>query len=289
MPPPQPITTTPAPNLTPTHCTNTTPLPHHTTHPTGCLITTTPNDTAQTHPTNQATPLTEPAVFCDNNPANVWVFNRTSACIHDRTTTYLEQDPKTGATLGSAGLAITQLTQLNPQSAAWTETISLTMTSASGQVSQLNANLTGTCTPSCAASSGDAFGGNDTLTNGTTLTGTINLSDNPATGAEDLDEGQFVLHITQPGTVPTNPNVSFGDQVQIRCDDALTSDAVLDISNTTTQTLADPQTSPPAASILEQCPPSSYPSPPTAQPPPSRGHRSAATPTPGASIPPENH
>jgi hypothetical protein len=191
----------------------------------GCLTPSAPSAKAGNDAkTEVATPQVGEPTPCDNLAASQWWYNRTLACIHGETTTYTEYDLKDGAILGSAILSLNQVIEPNPASTTWTEEVSLTMTAAEGQVTVLNANLIDTCTSPCTTTGTDAFHGNDEVFEGETLFGTVEFEDVPASGTQNLTTGQNLLTVLQPGTEPLNPEVSWNDGLQVRCDDTLSSD-----------------------------------------------------------------
>lgn len=195
--------------------------------PIGCLSPSTPSAVAGKGATAEvAIPQVGESTPCDDLAANEWWYNRTLACIHDETTTFTEYDSEDGAVLGTAVLSLDQVIEPNSASTAWTEQVSLTMTAAEGEVSVLDASLVDTCTSPCTTTGTDAFDGDDEVTDGETLLGSVQFEDSPASGTQNLTLGENLLTVLQPGTDPINSEESWNDSLQVRCDDSLSSDIV---------------------------------------------------------------
>jgi hypothetical protein len=202
----------------------------------GCLTPSTPSASAKagTHAeinsvraqAGAVSPQGGEATPCDSLAAGQWWYNRTLACIHGETSTFTEYDAKDGAVLGTAVLSVNQVIEPDPASTAWTEEVSLTMTEAEGQVTILEASLVDTCSSPCTTSGTDVFAGADEVTEGETLYGTVEFEDVPEVGTQNLVTGTNVLTVLQPGTVPIDSEATWTDGLQVRCDDALSSDTI---------------------------------------------------------------
>ncbi|MER6394280.1 hypothetical protein ABT236_38240 [Streptomyces sp. NPDC001523] len=124
--------------------------------------------------------------------------------------------------LGSAILYVSSSATLNPRSGRWDEELLVEATQFSDRVTSVNVAADVTCTSKCTTVQSSPWTGSRTLTDGQVASGIVKYSEIPATGSEDRTKVGYSLKITQAGTNPTKPTVTWSNPREIRCDSATT-------------------------------------------------------------------
>ncbi|MCF0077648.1 DNA/RNA non-specific endonuclease [Streptomyces lomondensis] len=156
---------------------------------------------------------------CDiTNPGN-YSYERFSYCVTGINVTYILRDSR-GLEIGRGTLAVSTGADLSATATTWSEQVTATMTSASGDVTALNAKFRASCDAGCTATkTAPWYGGAITL--GQTLTGTVTYSSPRTTGSAASFYTSYAMYVTSPGATVTDPNASWKNARQIRCDDAV--------------------------------------------------------------------
>jgi hypothetical protein len=162
-----------------------------------------------------------PAVWCDNQKAGTWVYDRAQACVHDIPLTVESVDSKTGATLGTAFLTSTQQIDLNPKSTSWLEAVWVTYESATGNLigSPIQISFASSCTSPC-SSSGQAWPGTETLVQGQTVNGSFDYTDQPGLSWNNSTI-TYTMTMAIPSQIPVIPVSSWLGPTAIRCDNVV--------------------------------------------------------------------
>ncbi|MFH9561803.1 hypothetical protein ACH4NR_37300 [Streptomyces globisporus] len=124
--------------------------------------------------------------------------------------------------LGSAVLYVSSSATLNARSGNWNEEFLVEATQFSGRVTSVNVAAGVTCTSKCTTTQSSPWTGARALTDGQVASGTVKYRDAPATGSEDRTKVGYTLKVTQTGTTPTKPTVTWSNPREIRCDSATT-------------------------------------------------------------------
>lgn len=158
---------------------------------------------------------------CTITDPGYWHFERLSYCLREMTVNFTLRGEQQQV-LGTAILYVSSSATLNARSGEWREEIMVEATQYTQQVTSLNIAATALCTSTCKATDEHPWNGNWTLTDGQTALGSVTYSDVPAVGVADSATVKYNLYITQPGTIPTLPNVDWSNPRVVRCDSALT-------------------------------------------------------------------
>jgi hypothetical protein len=166
-------------------------------------------------------PEAAPAVWCDNQKAGTWVYNRTQACVHDIPLTVESVDAKTGATLGTAFLTSTQQIDLNPKSTSWLEAVWVTYVSSTGALTgaPIQISFDSSCTSPC-TSSGPAWPGAETIVQGQTVNGSFDYTDQPGLSWNNLTI-TYTMTMAILSQDPIKPISSWLGPARIRCDNVI--------------------------------------------------------------------
>ncbi|GAB2813974.1 hypothetical protein GCM10027073_52750 [Streptomyces chlorus] len=133
--------------------------------------------------------------------------------------TYILRDSN-GLEIGRGTLAVSTSADLSATATTWSEQVTVTMTSAVGDVIALNAKFRASCDAGCTATkTAPWYGGGLTL--GQTLTGTVTYSSPQTTGSSASFFTSYAMYVTSPGATATDPNASWKNARQIRCDHAV--------------------------------------------------------------------
>ncbi|WP_245685457.1 DNA/RNA non-specific endonuclease [Streptomyces yerevanensis] len=156
---------------------------------------------------------------CDITSPGNYNYERFSYCVNGINVTYILRDSK-GVEIGRGVLEVSTGGDLSPTATTWSEQVSVTMTSAVGDVTALNAKLRASCDAGCTATkTAPWYGGNITL--GQTLTGNVTYSSPQTTGSSASFYTAYAMYVTSPGATATDPNASWKNSRQIRCDNAV--------------------------------------------------------------------
>lgn len=156
---------------------------------------------------------------CDITNPGSYSYERFSYCVSGINVTYILRDSN-GREIGRGTLAVSTSADLSATATTWSEQVTVTMTGAFGDVSALNAKFRASCDAGCTATkTAPWYGGNLTL--GQTLTGTVTYSSPQTTGSSASFLTSYAMYVTSPGATATDPNASWKNSRQIRCDNAV--------------------------------------------------------------------
>ncbi|OKJ94564.1 hypothetical protein AMK26_32595 [Streptomyces sp. CB03234] len=151
-------------------------------------------------------------------PGN-YSYERFSYCVTGINVTYVLRDSR-GVEIGRGVLAVSTGADLSPTATTWSEQVTVKMTAASGDVTSLNAKFRASCDAGCTATkTAPWYGGAITL--GQTLTGSVTYSSPRTTGSSASFHTSYAMYVTSPGATATDPNASWKNARQIRCDHAV--------------------------------------------------------------------
>ncbi|MER5978131.1 DNA/RNA non-specific endonuclease [Streptomyces sp. NPDC001857] len=152
------------------------------------------------------------------NPGN-YSYERFSYCVTGINVTYIMRDSR-GLEIGRGTLAVSTSADLSPTATTWNEHVTVAMTSASGDVAALSAKFRASCDAGCTATK-DAPWWASTVTIGKPLTGDVTFSSPQSTGSSASFFTSYKMYVTAPGATPTDPNASWKNAREVRCDDAV--------------------------------------------------------------------
>lgn len=155
---------------------------------------------------------------CSLTPGT-YVYGRFSYCVSGVNVLYTLIDSN-GVPVGSGTLEVSTSATLPKAGTTWSEQVTTTMTAASGQVTTLNAKFRAACGSGCTATKTAPWYGGD-LTVGQSVTGSVTYSSAPATGAVARFVTSYKMYVTSPGTIAVDPNASWDNPREIRCDNAV--------------------------------------------------------------------
>ncbi|AKZ55832.1 Hypothetical protein SAM23877_2783 [Streptomyces ambofaciens ATCC 23877] len=156
---------------------------------------------------------------CDVTTPGNYSYERFSYCVTGINVTYILRDSR-GLEIGRGTLAVSTGADLSATATSWSEQVTVTMTGASGDVTALNAKFRASCDVGCTATkTAPWYGGSITL--GQTLSGTVAYSSPRTTGSSASFFTSYAMYVTSPGATATDPNASWKNARQIRCDDAV--------------------------------------------------------------------
>jgi hypothetical protein len=131
---------------------------------------------------------------------------------------YAEDD---GTPLGTATLVMVDSITLNATSSTFTDQVTVTLSSVSGQVSAVNVALDAACTALCRTTASTPWAGSRLLAPGQSASGTFAFSETLAKGVQDSTLVKYHAYVTVPGAAPAQPNASWDGSTYIRCDNAV--------------------------------------------------------------------
>ncbi|MDX3458056.1 DNA/RNA non-specific endonuclease [Streptomyces sp. ME02-8801-2C] len=156
---------------------------------------------------------------CDITSPGNYTYTRFSYCVTGINITYILRDSR-GVEIGRGVLEVSTGGDLSPTATTWSEQVSVTMTLATGDVTSLNAKLRASCDAGCTATkTAPWFGGAITLNQ--TLTGNVTFSSAQTAGSSASFYTAYAMYVTSPGATATDPNASWKNSRQLRCDDAV--------------------------------------------------------------------
>ncbi|WP_234042533.1 hypothetical protein [Streptomyces marianii] len=164
-------------------------------------------------------PTAAAAGSCDiTNPGN-YRYERFSYCVTGINVTYILRDNR-GLEIGRGILEVSTGADLSPTATTWSEQVTVKMTAASGDVTSLDAKFKASCDAGCTATKTMPwYAGAITL--GKTLTGTVTYSSPQTTGSSASFYTSYAMYVTSPGATATDPNASWKNARQVRCDHAV--------------------------------------------------------------------
>ncbi|MEU0948323.1 DNA/RNA non-specific endonuclease [Streptomyces canus] len=183
-------------------------------------VSTSPVPAVRTKAQPQSLAATSAAVAtCSLTSPGNYSYERFSYCVTGVNVLYILRDSK-GAELGRGTLEISTSASLPAAGTAWSEHVTVTMTSASGEVTALDAKFRASCGTGCRATT-TAPWYESGLVLGKTLAGDVKYSSAPAVGSVAEFLTSYKLYVTSPGATPVDPSASWDNPRKIRCDNAV--------------------------------------------------------------------
>lgn len=156
---------------------------------------------------------------CDIASPGNYSYKRFEYCVTGVNVLYILRDSN-GKEIGRGTLQVSTSATLPATGTAWNEQITVKMTSASGDVTSLNAKFRASCTSGCTTTkTAPWYGGS--LTVGQSVSGSVAYSSTPAAGAVAEFDTSYKMYVTSPGATAVDPNASWVNPRKIRCDDAV--------------------------------------------------------------------
>ncbi|MGA5323735.1 DNA/RNA non-specific endonuclease [Streptomyces seoulensis] len=155
------------------------------------------------------------AASCSTSPGN-YSYERFGYCVAGVNVLYVLRNSN-GVEIGRGTLTVSTSASLPKSGTTWSEQVTVTMTSAAGDVTALNAKFRAACGTGCTATKTAPWYGGD-LVLGQSLTGTVTYSSSPATGAVSDFLTSYKMYVTSPGATAIDPNASWDNPRKIRCD-----------------------------------------------------------------------
>ncbi|MER7568776.1 DNA/RNA non-specific endonuclease [Streptomyces sp. NPDC097941] len=183
-------------------------------------VSTSPVPAARAKANPQSLAATSAAVAsCSITSPGNYSYERFSYCVTGVNVLYILRDSK-GAELGRGTLEISTSASLPAAGTAWSEHVTVTMTSASGEVTALDAKFRASCGTGCRATTTAPWYESGVVL-GKTLAGDVKYSSAPAVGSVAEFLTSYKLYVTSPGATPVDPNASWDNPRKIRCDNAV--------------------------------------------------------------------
>ncbi|WP_405903544.1 DNA/RNA non-specific endonuclease [Streptomyces sp. NBC_00656] len=156
---------------------------------------------------------------CDITNPGSYSYERFSYCVTGINITYILRNDN-GVEIGRGTLAVSTGGDLSPTATTWSEQVTVTMTSAAGDVTALDAKFRPSCGAGCTATKTAPWYKSDLVVGGS-LTGTVTFSSPQTTGSSASFLTSYAMYVTSPGATAVDPNASWNNPRQIRCDDAV--------------------------------------------------------------------
>ncbi|MFH8439778.1 DNA/RNA non-specific endonuclease [Streptomyces sp. NPDC018026] len=167
-----------------------------------------------------STAAAAPVGSCDLTNPGSYSYERFSYCVTGINVTYILRDSR-GVEIGRGTLEVSTGADLSPTATTWSEQVNVRMTSASGDVTALNVKFRASCDAGCTATDVSPWWNGDITVGAPPLTGDVGYSSAQTTGSSSSFYTSYVMYVTSPGATPTDPNASWKNPRQIRCDDAV--------------------------------------------------------------------
>jgi hypothetical protein len=208
---------TSAVSLTGTHCTPTRPgSPERRAGATQACVSASPAQAASRSRTGIAPLASE---RCAITAPGTYSYERFSYCVSGIEVLYVLRDSK-GAELGRGTLQVATSATLPKAATTWQEQVTVRMTSASGEVTALNAKLRASCSSGCTATKTAPWYGGDLVLD-QSLSGSVAYSSSPAQGTAAEFTTSYKMYVTSPGATAVDPNASWDNPRTVRCDNAV--------------------------------------------------------------------
>ncbi|MEU4680935.1 hypothetical protein [Micromonospora sp. NPDC023737] len=146
-------------------------------------------------------------------------YERFGSCLKTAVTGTLFNDE--GVPIGTGTLSMVHSITLNATSSAFEEQVTVTLSDATDRVTQVAVSLAASCTSGCVATKSSPWTGAKVLSEGQSVSGTVNYSETLAKGAVDSTRTKYNAFITVPNATPRQPNASWDGVTDIRCDNAV--------------------------------------------------------------------
>ncbi|MGW6204824.1 DNA/RNA non-specific endonuclease [Streptomyces sp. NPDC055089] len=156
---------------------------------------------------------------CDITNPGSYSYERFSYCVTGINVTYVLRN-NNGVQIGLGILAISTGGDLSRTATTWSEQVTVTMTHAEGDVTALDAKLRASCDAGCTATKTAPWYKSDIVVGGT-LTGSVTYSSPQTAGSSASFLTSYAMYVTSPGATAVDPNASWKNPRQIRCDDAV--------------------------------------------------------------------
>ncbi|WP_438490795.1 NucA/NucB deoxyribonuclease domain-containing protein [Streptomyces sp. S186] len=153
---------------------------------------------------------------CTAKPGT-WQFTRHTSCLNGKIVTFTLEGDK-GGVLGTALIKVNNSATLDARGGTWNETETIKVAEVTGEVKSLNITFEAACDGLCTMTADRPWAGSKTLSLGQSATGTVTYKSTVAAQRRSHVSTRYNMYITQAGTVPTKPNVSWSNPRQIRCD-----------------------------------------------------------------------
>ncbi|MER8199717.1 hypothetical protein ABTY00_38125 [Streptomyces microflavus] len=135
-----------------------------------------------------------------------------------------------GSPIGTGTLNVSTGAVLSASATKWKERIAVTMTGATGAVTTLSVKFRTSCSAGCKTPKYAPWvGKTGELVLGKLANGDVEYEANPAPGSSVDVTTSYTMYVTSPGATATDPNASWSNPRNVRCDDA-----VRDTASTTT-------------------------------------------------------
>lgn len=156
---------------------------------------------------------------CDITNPGSYTYSRFEYCVTGVNVLYILRDSN-GKEIGRGTLQVSASATLPAKGTTWTEQITAKMTSASGDVTALNAKFRASCGTGCTTTKTAPWYGGD-LTLGQSVSGSVAYSSTPAANTDVEFTTSYKMYVTSPGAAAIDPNASWDNPRKIRCDDAV--------------------------------------------------------------------
>lgn len=176
------------------------------------------------HPTASA--AGDDSANCTITAPGTWNYGRFGYCVSGLTVRYTLKDGN-GKEIGTGTLDVATSALLPAKRTTWNENVTVTMTGATGAVTSLTAKFRSECSAGCKATKTTPWYGGE-LVKGQSVSGSVSYSSTPAAGTKVDFTTSYKLYVTSPGAQITDPNASWSNPEEIRCDD--------DVRDTTSST-----------------------------------------------------
>ncbi|MEU6311539.1 DNA/RNA non-specific endonuclease [Streptomyces sp. NPDC047014] len=125
-----------------------------------------------------------------------------------------------GAEVGTGTLNVSSSAVLPAKGTTWSELVSVTMTGATGAVTELDLRFRGSCSDGCRVTSSPKWTGRRIIKN-QVISGKVAYASTPAPGTQLDFTTSYELFVTAPGAQITDPSASWSNPEKIRCDDSV--------------------------------------------------------------------
>ncbi|MFG2571536.1 DNA/RNA non-specific endonuclease [Streptomyces sp. NPDC048481] len=154
---------------------------------------------------------------CGITSPGSYTYNRFEYCVTGVNVLYVLRDAN-GKEIGRGTVQVSTSATLPAKGTAWQEQITARMTSASGDVTALNAKFRASCTSGCTTTKTAPWYGGD-LVPGQSVSGSVAYSSSPAAGTAVQFTTSYKMYVTSPGATAVDPNASWDNPRKLRCDD----------------------------------------------------------------------
>lgn len=148
-----------------------------------------------------------------------YTYDRLDYCLTDLQITYTEySEAEPGEVLGTGVLTVDSSATLSATTGQWQESETVTLTSVSGEVEDLEVGLTASCNSTCAPTTPSPWSGTELLAEGESASGAVTFQATPGAGNVSYVTTSYNLTVLQPGTTPINASSTWTNPQAVRCD-----------------------------------------------------------------------